>query len=114
MSGLPKIIPTILLMALGVAPAATASLEDGPIAVVQRNYATAASILYLANRGDARAQTVLGFMYANGQGVPQNYGEAAIWYARSAAQGNPTGQYFLGLLYDKGIGVPPDDILAYK
>ena len=53
-------------------------------------------------------------MYANGRGVPQNYIEAAIWYQRAAAQGNPTAQYFLGLLYDKGIGVPPDEVLAYK
>jgi len=101
-------------MAFGVTQAAAASLENGTIAFVRRDHATAASIVYLADRGNSRAQASLGFMYANGQGVPQNYGEAAVWYARSAAQGNPTGQYFLGLLYDKGFGVPPDDILAYK
>jgi uncharacterized protein len=68
----------------------------------------------LAERGDAHAQAILGFMYANGRGVPQSYDVAVDWYVQSAEQGDPTGQYLLGLMYDKGFGVTPNIILAHK
>jgi TPR repeat protein len=67
-----------------------------------------------AHHGDARSQTVLGFMYATGRGVPQHFGNAVDWYIRAAEQGDPTAQYLLGLMYDKGRGVPQDDVLAHK
>jgi len=66
-----------------------------------------------AERGDARAQARLGFMYATGRDVPQNYTLAAYWYRRGAEQGNPTAQHLLGLAYDKGFGVPTDPVLAH-
>jgi TPR repeat protein len=68
----------------------------------------------LAQRGNARAQAMLGFMYENGQGVPQSYDQAAGWYERSAEQGDPNGQYLLGLMYDKGFGVKADVVVAQK
>jgi uncharacterized protein len=71
-------------------------------------------VMALAQRGDAHAQAVLGFMFEAGRGVPQSYDAAVDWYALSAEQGDPTGQYLLGLLYDKGFGVPQNVILAYK
>ena len=37
-----------------------------------------------AERGDARAQAYLGFMYQYGRGVPQNYGMAIYWCAGPA------------------------------
>src|ERR1043166_1191430 len=55
-----------------------------------------------AERGEARAQAYLGFMYQYGHGVPQNYTLAYYWYRRGAEQGNATAQHLLGLLYDKG------------
>ena len=67
-----------------------------------------------AEHGDARAQAMLGFMYANGHGVPQSYDVAVDWYLKSASQGDPDGQYLLGLMYDKGLGVHLDVIKAYK
>jgi hypothetical protein len=39
-----------------------------------------AAILERANRGDAEAQTYLGLLYANGQGVPQNDVTAYMWW----------------------------------
>jgi uncharacterized protein len=68
----------------------------------------------LARHGDAHAQTTLGFMYATGRGVPQNFELAVDWYRRAADQGDPTAQYLLGLMYDKGQGVSQDWILAHK
>ena len=71
-------------------------------------------LLPLAERGNARAQAMVGFMYATGQGLPQAYDAASYWYRRSADQGDTTAQYLLGLAYDKGQGVPQDDVAAYK
>jgi uncharacterized protein len=71
-------------------------------------------IMARAHRGDAHAQAMLGFMYANGHGVPQSYDVAVDWYQRSAHQGDPEGQYLLGLMYDKGLGVEMDVVKAYK
>lgn len=67
-----------------------------------------------AQRGNAHAQAMLGFMYANGRGVPQSYDAAVVWYLKSARQGDPDGQYLLGLMYDKGLGVKLDVVQAHK
>ncbi len=58
--------------------------------------------------GDANAQNRLGFIYAEGQVVDQNYAEAARWFRRAAEQGHAESQYNLGLLYGNGQGVPYD------
>jgi len=75
--------------------------------------AAANRALRLAERGDARAQAFLGFMYEHGRGVPQDYVAAAYWYTSAAEQGHATAQYLLGLMYDKGHGVERSDTLAY-
>ena len=74
----------------------------------------ARKIVPAAERGDARAQAYLGFMYQYGRGVPQSYRLAIYWYRRGAEQGNPTAQHLLGLMYDKGHGVRQDGIIAHK
>jgi TPR repeat protein len=61
-----------------------------------------------AEQGDAEAQCKLGVMYANGQGVTQDYGKALEWYRKSAEQGNSEAQYKLGVMYVKGRGVAQD------
>jgi TPR repeat protein len=58
-----------------------------------------------AEQGNARAQFNLGLMYATGQGVPQDYVEAARWFRKAAGQGNASAQYNLGVMY-YGRGVP--------
>jgi TPR repeat protein len=67
-----------------------------------------------AERGDARAQGRIAFMYETGRGLPQDYYQAASWYLRAAEQGSSAAQYRLGLLFDKGLGVPEDYVQAYK
>jgi TPR repeat protein len=44
-------------------------------------------------------------LYANGQGVRQDYVKAREWYEQAAAQGNASAQRNLGLLYANGLGV---------
>ena len=41
-----------------------------------------------AEQGLADAQFILGSMYADGKGVPQNYKEALKWYRLAAENGN--------------------------
>ena len=71
-------------------------------------------LVRLAERGDARAQTRLGYRLAIGWGVPQSDPEAAYWYRRAAEQGAPDAQYLLGVCFDLGKGVPIDFVLAHK
>jgi hypothetical protein len=52
-------------------------------------------------------------MYERGQGVPQDYAEAAKWYRKAAEQGEPSAQNNLGFMYGKGRGVPPDYVQAH-
>lgn len=59
-----------------------------------------------AERGDAVAQLQLGFAYATGQGVPQDFQKARYWWEKSAAQGNPEAQVNLGIMYVVAHGVP--------
>jgi TPR repeat protein len=66
-----------------------------------------------AERGGARAQAYLGFMYQYGRGVPQNYALATYWYRRAAEQGNATAQHLLGLMFDKGMGVATNHVAAH-
>ncbi len=53
----------------------------------------------------ADAQNDLGFMYENGQGVPQDYAEAVGWFRKAAEQGYANAQYNLGNMYRNGHGV---------
>lgn len=68
----------------------------------------------LAEQGLPEAQFVLGYLYVNGQGVPQDYAEAAKWYRNAADQGDESAQFGLGLLYFNGQGVPQSYAEAAK
>ena len=52
-----------------------------------------ASVRKAAEKGEPNAQFLMGNMYQKGQGIQQNYVEAAFWYRRGAAQGNSKAQY---------------------
>jgi uncharacterized protein len=95
-------------------PAKAAELDHGRFAFERHSRPiSASSLLRQAEQGVPRAQAVLCFMYSRGEGVPQNFREAAYWCGRAADQGNPEGQYLLGLMYDKGQGVPSSFPRAY-
>jgi len=114
MSKIVRLIAAGIMIWIGAGSLANAaSLPVKRAAVGHSDAAAARRVIALAQRGDARAQATLGFMYANGRGVPQSYDVAVDWYLLSAEQGDPTGQYLLGLMYDKGFGVTPNIILAH-
>ena len=68
----------------------------------------------LAEQGDAYAQTNLGLMYSEGQGVSQDYGEAFKWYQLAADQGSAEGQRRIGEAYIMGYGVVQDFSEAFN
>jgi hypothetical protein len=67
-----------------------------------------------AEAGDSKAQAAVGWTYAHGNCIPQNYVEAAKWYRKAADQGHRGAQLNLGSLLLKGQGVEQDLTEAYK
>jgi TPR repeat protein len=77
----------------------------------QANVSAAAitpTMLSEAKSGDAAAQFNLGILYKDGQGVPQDFAQAAVWFRKAAEQGDAHAQFCLGALYSFGQGVPQD------
>lgn len=112
-SKLPKKILTIVfLLALTAFPACSSDEDDFRDGLEARdlgNHKTALEKLRpLGKHGFARAQKILGNMYAKGQGVPKDYVEAVRWFRLAAEQGHVKAQYNLGLMHVKGWGVPKD------
>jgi uncharacterized protein len=101
---------------IGAIPLAHAdALARGTAAYSRGDYVGAVRELSpLAQRGNARALGLLGFLYEHGFGEPQIYSIAADLYTQGAARGDPFAQAMLGLMYDKGHGVALDFVLAYK
>ncbi len=67
----------------------------------------------LAEQGDPVAQNALAGLYYTGDGVPQDYAEAAKWYRFAAEQNHAEAQYNLGLLvYYIGRGESQDNTQA--
>ena len=74
-----------------------ADWQKGADAYQRGHYATAIrEWTPLAKQGDADAQSMLGAMYAVGQGTPQNYKAALKWYRLAAEQGDASAQFALG------------------
>ncbi len=76
--------------------------EDGvkpeePVSIV--------SLEKAAEAGDAAAQTRLGRIYGNGEGVPRDGYKAFYWFSKAAAQDDPEGLSGLSKCYLLGIGV---------
>lgn len=77
-------------------------------------YLTALSIATeLASKGDAKAKTLIGYLYANGLGVPEDPSEAAIWYELAAEAGDAAAEVELANLYAVGLGVERDQKRAH-
>lgn len=72
------------------------------------NEKTLSDLVRRAEQGNSSAQCNLGVIYGNGNGVRQDYAEAASWFHLAADQGNIPAQCNLGVLYRDGHGVPRD------
>jgi TPR repeat protein len=88
------------------------TLDYVGLTVVQ-DYIAAIDLLKQAGTaGNAEALCEAGFLYQTGsfaQGPPPpDLADAAAWYEKAAALGNPWGEFALAALYQSGQGVPQD------
>lgn len=97
---------TMIVMA--VSPA-FAGWTGGDAAYRKGDYALAIrEMTPLALTGDPRAQSYLGLMYAEGQGVVQDHAKAVAWFKRAVEQNFAYAQNALGYMHSKGHGVARD------
>ncbi len=68
----------------------------------------------LAEHGIPHAQNVLGEIYMYGEGISQDFDEAAKWFRLAAEQHHRRAQFMLGVLHWSGDGVPQDYDKAVK
>jgi len=68
----------------------------------------AQTLLVRAQAGDADAQLKMGGRYFKGDGVTQDYAQAAKWFLMAAQQGQAQAQFNLGMMYATGQGVTQD------
>ena len=95
-------------------PSWSADFGKGLAAAERGDYVTALREWRpLAEQGIAQAQFNLGVMYAKGEDVVQNYGQAVKWYRRAAEQGFAQAQNKLGLMYGLGDSVVQDYVTAH-
>jgi len=62
----------------------------------------------------AKAQYGLGLKYENGDGVSQDYSQAAFWYRKAAEKGDCEAQVQLSRMYFYGNGVPKNETEAAR
>jgi len=85
------------------------AFEQGMSALTEGNYAEAyCRWKPLAEKGYAEAQYHLGWLYANGNGMPVDIEKALDWWRAAAVQGHADAQFALGLAYTTGEGIPAD------
>jgi hypothetical protein len=102
----------VLLGSAGVSR--SADYQKGIAAYESGDYASALrEWMPLAEGGDAYAQTILGVMYDEGQGVRQDYKTAVKWYKLAAEQGDALAQGNLGAMYAFGRSVLKDYLYAH-
>ncbi|MBF0453974.1 MAG: SEL1-like repeat protein [Magnetococcales bacterium] len=97
-----------------IAPAQQPILDEG--GVDEQNEKNPLIVAYgrLAERGDSRAQVVLGNLYLNGGEESYQPTKAFYWFKQAAHQGDKRAQFTLGTLYQHGKGTPQNDQEALK
>src|SRR5258708_2075085 len=106
-----RLLLIMMITVLAAVPGAARAgdFETGLEAFNAGDYATAYAIWWpMAQRGDAKSQASLGFLYYSGKGVRRDDQKSLLWFSRAAEAGQPTAQFFLGLQYYYGRGVRRD------
>jgi TPR repeat protein len=62
-----------------------------------------------ADPSEAEAQFLRGVKFATGQGVVQDYAQAARWYGQAAEQNHGLAQFNLAMMYGQGQGMARDE-----
>ena len=96
---------TFLFLMVG---AAKADLFEGALEAYDKGEYKRAALLFemLAEKGDLKAQVMIGSMYLKGEGVTKNYANTVKWYSLAAEQGSPVAKGELGGLFMFGTVVP--------
>ena len=105
-----RVVLVVLRGLLVLTRPSIAGAQDAACAVrgTQRGPGTRAD----ADAGDPAAQFKMGVSYEYGEGVSQDYAQAAAWYRKAADQEHSRSeapvlaQFALGVLYERGQGVP--------
>ncbi|HTV79563.1 MAG TPA: tetratricopeptide repeat protein [Steroidobacteraceae bacterium] len=85
------------------------TLEKAQRALQDGDYVTAMDLARpLADRGNAKAQSLVGQMYEQGFGTVRDPDRASRWYRKAAVQGDTAAELALGSLYLIGKAVPKD------
>ena len=93
----------------------TKELENAKALYDKGKYASAVEAFKgLAEMGDAEARFYLADMFYGGEGIQQDYVQAASWYQRAAEQGHINAQFNLASLYLIGKGVKQSFVEASK
>jgi TPR repeat protein len=100
---------TIVRPEVALPRAEAQELASADSAYKRGDYATVLQLMRpLADAGNSRAQTYMGILYDNGQGVPQDDAQAVVWYRKAADQGDARAQTHLAAAYESGRGVTRD------
>ncbi|NJD05955.1 MAG: sel1 repeat family protein [Methylococcaceae bacterium] len=119
-SGIPMpkrgfLLTLLIVLSQTAAAADHPELTEADEAYSAERYEQAAALYRRdAELGKVAAQVNLAFLYLDGLGVKQDFGEAATWFRRAAEQGNAEAQQNLGLLLQDGRGVAQDYTEADK
>ena len=97
-----KLTIALLLFTLAALTSWAGDYQKGVSAYKSGDYATAfKEFAALAEQGNARAQTILGGMYDDGRGVPEDFKQAMKWTTKAAEQGDMYAQYILGNMHGR-------------
>ena len=100
----------ILIITVFLTPSVTlADMNAANQALKSGDYVRAAEeFRKVAEQGNPKAQSHLGYMYYAGEGVPQSFEEAVKWYGKAAVQGDRDAQYNYAVAYAFGEGIKQD------
>jgi TPR repeat protein len=110
-----QVLVPLILLVLAIGSARAQSVAEAEAHFRRGDYAAALPGFHAgAARGDAKAQSYLGFMYALGKGVPKDDQLAVRWLLSAANLGNAVAQANLAMMYAEGRVVPKDDREAVR
>ncbi len=99
----------LLLLATTATTEVPEAFQKGVAALLEGNFAEAwCHWKPLAEQGHAESQYNLGWLYANGNGLAVDMGQAFYWWKQAAAQGYADAEFAIGLAYTTGEGVEQD------
>src|SRR4051812_29521251 len=92
---------------------ATTGKQAGLDAFDDKRYDVAyKELLPFAEKGDTKAQAVVGTMLVDGKGTTRDVRKGVQMLTAAAQQGDAYSQVVMGSLYGDGVGVPKNDLIS--